>query len=234
MELPHNMPDNGQGPLAAGLAKISLVIRHGSQAGSTRNGLSPTQAQIIALLAGRPPAGLAVSRIAAELAVTQPTVSDAVGALVRKRLVEKARSDADGRVVLVRLTAGGRAQAAETALWPDVLRQALGELDADERAVFARALVKMIRSLQENGRIPVSRMCISCTYFRPHAHAGQRRPHHCAYVDAPLGDDDLRIDCPDHGFVSPEQRPRLWQLFVGGRTPAGAIPDVSIQKRSES
>jgi hypothetical protein len=45
--------------------------------------------------------------------------------------------------------------------------------------------VKMIRALQEEGRIPLASMCAICRFFRPCAHPGSGRPHHCAYVDAP-------------------------------------------------
>jgi hypothetical protein len=69
------------------------------------------------------------------------------------------------------------------------------KLDAGEREVFQRALVKMIRSLQIQGRIPVARMCLGCRFFRPYAHASSSAPHHCAFVDAPFGDAELRLDC---------------------------------------
>ena len=218
------MTDEARNRLAAGLAKISLALRHHAWAEGERSGTTPTQAQILALLAARPAEGQPVSAIAAELAVSQPTISDSVAALARKKLVSKARSAEDGRVVLIRLTKRGRSQASATSQWPDALLGALGSLDEAERAVFVRALVKMIRSLQESGQIPVARMCTSCTYFRPWAHSGKVGPHHCAYVDAPFGEAELRLDCPDYEAVSAKQRPKLWSLFVKGKPITGTSP----------
>lgn len=211
--------------LAAGLAKIGLVLRHHAWTLGGEVGLTPTQAQLLAVLDGREPTGMPVSALAAELAISEPTVSDAIAALHRKKLVVKGRSAADGRVVLVHLTEQGRRTAATVTQWPDYLRRAVGSLDADEQAAFVRGLVKMIHSLQQAGQIPLARMCTSCTFFRPNAHQGARQPHHCAYVDAPLGDIDLRLDCREHAGVDPELRPRLWQLFVQGKAMDGTFPD---------
>ena len=59
--------------------------------------------------------------------------------------------------------------------------EAVDELSPDEQAAFQRAIVKMIRAMQLKGDIPVSRMCVSCTWFRPNAHPGgdQGGPEMC-------------------------------------------------------
>ena len=119
--------------------------------------------------------------------------------------------------MVVRLTPAGRREAAAAAAWPDFLLEAVGELSAAEQAAFLRALVTMIRSLQVAGRIPVARMCVSCTFFRPFRRADPVRPHHCAFVDAPFGDGELRLDCPDHRTAPADQAARTWQAF---RAPA--------------
>jgi hypothetical protein len=91
--------------------------------------------------------------------------------------------------------------------------EAVGELSAAEQAAFLRGLVAMIRTLQERGRIPVARMCVSCTFFRPFRHDDRTRPHHCAFVDAPFGDGKLRLDCPDHAAAQAEQAEEAWRVF---------------------
>ena len=65
----------------------------------------------------------------------------------------------------------------------------------------------MIRTLQEKGRIPVARMCVSCRFFQPFRHDNPARPHHCAFVDAAFGDEELRLDCPDHCTPLPTRLP---------------------------
>lgn len=212
--------------IVAGLAKLSLVLRHQAWTRGTQSGLTPTQAQILALLAGRTPAGLSVGQIAAELAVSQPTISDAVGVLKRKGFVRGTRKEADARVVLVRLTPRGARVATRQVEWPDAMRQAVGGLEAAEQASLLQLLLKMIHSLQEGGQIPVARMCSSCVYFRPHVHADSARPHHCDFVDAPLGGGDLRLDCNDHEVLPAPDRQRVWSLFVGVRPPGGEVPSA--------
>lgn len=203
--------------LAAGLARIGMAMRHHAWASRGRHGLTPTQSQILSLLGLRGGEGLTISQLAAEMAVTQPTVSDAVAALERKRLVSRARSTVDARHVRVRLTRRGANHAADSALWPEALAQAIDGLDEREQAALTRAMVRMIRALQGAGHIPVSRMCPSCVFFRPHMHAGAAKPHHCAFVDAPLGDADLQLDCPDHDAAPLTDQVRLWSLFVEGQ-----------------
>jgi DNA-binding MarR family transcriptional regulator len=181
--------------IAQGLNKLGLAIKTHEWSAAARQQLSPTQGQILSLLAARGP--LRLGRVAEELAVTPATASDAVGALEKKGLVVKKRAGDDGRALAILLTRAGGVQAAKTAAWPDFLAAAVGVLSPSERVVLHRALVKMIRTLQEQGRIPVARMCVNCRFFRPAVHANRRTPHHCDYVDAAFGDTDLRIDCPD-------------------------------------
>lgn len=229
MERAHH--DDARFALATGLAKIGLVLRHQAWQAAENSGLTPTQSQVLASIGATPQGWLSVSEIARHLAVTQPTASDAIAALERKRLVVRSRADDDARVVRVKLTAMGRRRAHETAEWPDALLSAIGELDQAEQGVFLKGLMKMIRSLQENGKIPTARMCATCTYFRPHARPGTTTPHHCAYVDAPLRDTDLRLDCREHEQASDDERPKLWQLFIEGR-PLGEVVSSEAFPRS--
>jgi DNA-binding MarR family transcriptional regulator len=182
--------------LATGLAKIGLAMRHEDRHGAHARGLSPTQAQILALLCSREPATL--GDIAVELAVGAPTASEAVGSLVAKGLVRKDRSLADARALALSLTPAGRREAERATGWPDLLREALDELDAEQQEALLQGVTRVILALQRRGRIPAARMCATCRFFRPNAHDDPERPHHCAFVDAPFGDRSARVDCPDH------------------------------------
>ncbi|MBW7905904.1 MAG: MarR family winged helix-turn-helix transcriptional regulator [Phycisphaerae bacterium] len=219
--------------ISAGLAKLALVLRHQAWSRGRPSGLTPTQGQVLALLDGQARGGLSMKRIAAELAVSQPTVSDAVAALERKGLVSRERSDADARVVRVSLTRKGARAAARQVEWPDAVGRTLHALDATEQESLLRILVKMIHALQVDGQIPVARMCPTCNYFRPNVHASADKPHHCAFVDAPLADADLRLDCADHEMLTPPERRRLWSLFVGEKPLAGGFPASSAMKGNE-
>ncbi len=199
--------------VVTGLAKIGLALRHGAWQSGARAGLTPTQAQILGLLRFR--AGVTrVADLARELAVTQPTVSDAVSALVAKGLVERRPLRSRGRSAALALTPAGERAADEGAGWADFLLAGVDALDARERALLLRALVKIVRTLQRQGRIPVARMCVDCRFFRPYVHDDPESPHHCQLVDAPFGDGRLRIDCADHEALDDEQADEVWLAFT--------------------
>jgi DNA-binding MarR family transcriptional regulator len=198
--------------VTTGLAKIGIALKQQAWAEAGGRGLTPTQGQVLALLRANPD-GLRLGTLAEQLGVTAATTSDSVAALQRKGLVAKKPSIGDGRGVVVVLTSAGSLEAAAAAAWPDFLLEAVGELSPAEQATFLRALVAMIRTLQEKGRIPVARMCVSCRFFRPYQHDDLLRPHHCAFVDAPFGDAELRLDCPDHRTAPADQAAHNWDVF---------------------
>lgn len=205
--------------IATGLAKIGLALRMRTQEGAGRRGLSPTQSQVLAnLLSGERGgrAGPRLQELADALGITTATTSDALSALESKGLVRKERDPADSRALRVKLTAKGRREAELCLSWPDFLSSSIDVLDETEKGTLVRALTKMISTLQKRGEIPISRMCATCKYFRPHAYAGTSLPHHCDFVDAPFGDVQLRFDCADHDPAPSQSQDELFALFVGG------------------
>src|SRR5262245_29437849 len=82
--------------VTTGLSKIALALRTHAWQGAVPRGLTPTQGQILSLLRlrGGPHR---LSELAHELGTTKATASDAVAALVEKKLVRKAPSPSDGR-----------------------------------------------------------------------------------------------------------------------------------------
>jgi DNA-binding MarR family transcriptional regulator len=208
--LPPDLPLDKR--VTTGLAKIGIALKQQAWAEAGGRGLTPTQGQVLALLRANPD-GLRLGALAEQLGITAATTSDCVTALQRKGLVAKEPTAGDRRGVVVVLTPSGSREAAAAAAWPDFLLEAVGELSAAEQATFLRALVAMIRTLQEKGRIPVARMCVSCRFFRPFVHEDSKHPHHCAFVDAPFGDGELRLDCPDHQAAPTQQATHNWQVF---------------------
>jgi len=181
--------------LLAGLSKLGLVLRNEVRNGSERS-LRPAQAQVLALLhetSGEP----RVSDVSTWMGVTLASASETVSALAEKGLVRKAPCSSDARATRLHLTAAGEREAERKQDWPDLLLSSVGQLDEREQGAFLRGLTKIIVSVQEQRRIPVTKMCVTCTYFRPHVYEGAR-PHHCDLVDARFGDLELRIECAEH------------------------------------
>src|SRR5688500_1322229 len=199
--------------VATGLGKIGLAIksRAWKEAGARR--ITPLQAQPLTVLRMRPKGTATVSEIGEELAVALPTASEVLRVLEQRGLIKKERSRADARTVMVSLTARGRRKADVAAGWPDFLAAAAGVLPPAEQEPLLRALIKMIRTLQEQGDIPIAKMCVTCQFFLPNAHDDKESPHHCNLVNAPFGDRLLRIECPDHRVAEKKDRDLIWERF---------------------
>ena len=90
---------------------------------------------------------------------------------------------------------------------------AVSDLTVDEQRAFFSGVVKMIRALQDQGLVPLSGMCVTCTHFRPNVRTGAA-PHHCALVDAPLASDQVRLDCPENELAAVALRSELWEQFM--------------------
>lgn len=199
--------------LVTGLTKLNLATRHRAWQEASGENLTPTQGQVLALLRLRQERGLRLSEIATALAVTPATASEAVRTLVTKSLLRKERAADDGRAIVITLTDEGHRAAERAAGWSDFLIDAADAMTEEEQAIFLRGLVTMIRSLQERGDIPISRMCVTCQFFQPNRHPDSSRPHHCGFVDAPFGDRHLRLECVDHQPAPPALAEHTWQTF---------------------
>lgn len=200
--------------VATGLAKLALVLRQRAWQERGPAGLTPTQGQILALLRTSAPASL--RDVARTLGIRAATASEAVATLVRKGLVTRTRQPGDSRRLALALTVEGQERSARTTLWPDLLASVTAELPEAERAALLRALQRMIRSLQLRGEIPPARMCSTCLYFRPYAHPGEARPHHCAFADVAFADEALRVDCAEHEAAPEAEAALVWQRFAAG------------------
>lgn len=197
-----------------GLAKIGLALKSQSWQDAGQQGLTPTQGQILSLLIDKGEIGMRLSDVAKNLAVTAATASDAVTSLLEKGFVQKTRSPQDGRAIAITLTTAGQKAAAQTSSWSNFLLDTIDELSPEEQAIFLRVLIKMIRSLQEQGQISVANMCVTCSFFRPHRYSNPDRPHHCVLVNAPFGDRHLRLNCSEHLAAQPEVAKQNWQLYL--------------------
>ncbi|MEZ5666917.1 MAG: MarR family winged helix-turn-helix transcriptional regulator [Alphaproteobacteria bacterium] len=181
---------------ALALAKLGQYLRTEAQREGTPARLSPTQIMILRQLDRGCTMG--VTALAAELGVTQPTVSDAIAALRRKRLVTREPARQDGRVATISLTAAGAETLRRLTAVPVALTRIMGDLPLSEKAALQRVLIKIIKGLQDAQAIPVQRMCVTCAHFRPFAYDDPVHPHHCRFVDSAFGDDQLRVYCGDH------------------------------------
>jgi MarR family transcriptional regulator, negative regulator of the multidrug operon emrRAB len=98
---------------AAMLVQVAALVRNGLDAGLSREGLSGSGLQILAMLSQRPE-GASCSALAEQLGVKLATVTGLVNTLEKSALVERREEATDGRKWKVVLTAKGRATCART------------------------------------------------------------------------------------------------------------------------
>lgn len=197
--------------IATGLHKIGLAMKQQAWQQANEEGLSATQGQILAALVSHGP--LTGSELSERLGVTLPTISDSVRVLVEKKLVSKSPDPRHPRAALLTPTKKGASLGERARSWPEFMAQSVMNLTPEEQRAFYSGVVKMIRSLQEQGLIPLSGMCLTCTHFRPNVRSGAA-PHHCALVDAPIANEQLRLDCAEHELASASTRSETWERFM--------------------
>lgn len=206
-----NPSDDAPTPLASrladGLTRLAAVARQRDWQAAEVAGLTPTQAEILALLDRRPD-GVRLGEAAAHLGVRGATASDAVAALLRKGLVARQADARDRRAVRLVLTGPGRALASGRV--PGFATVVAG-LSPEEQARALALVVRMIGDLLQRDLIAPQRSCVTCRHFRPHAHDDAARPHHCAFVNAAFGDASLRLDCGEHEAATPQEAAALWR-----------------------
>lgn len=200
--------------ISDGLTQLGAALRQRSWHDATALGLSVTQVQILVFLHRHARGAAKLNEVARILGLTSATVSDAVRSLEAKGYVHKGRDPGTPRALALSITGPGRRVAEQVTRWPDALLTAVETLTPDEQTVFVRGLSKIIGEMERQGAIPVARLCVTCANFRPNAHADFVRPHHCVLIDAPLGDQGLRLDCAEHEEADLPGREAAWERWL--------------------
>jgi DNA-binding MarR family transcriptional regulator len=209
-------PDLTVHRLREGLDRLATVSRADLWSATSTSGLNPAQTQALTLLAGRGAPGLRVKEVALHLGVSQPTATDTIAALERKGFVTRQADPDDARATIVRAKDSAHVALAGLVNGPSALGSALAMLAHSEQTDLLLLTIKLIRSLQLAGAIPVQRMCVGCVHFRPNIHADATNSHHCAFVNAAFSDRLLRLDCGDHEPADPALQSANWMAFDKG------------------
>lgn len=193
-------PQSHEGDVAAkvvfALERLSHVFRIHWWEENKQLQLSPLQMQILIALRFHPQLD-AVSALAAYLELTDPTVSDAVRVLVEKGYAQKREDSADRRRRRITLTPAGADAAEGLSLFANQIRDFVQELP--NQADLLAGLLQLMGQLQDNGFIPLQRMCTTCRHFRRTEIASA--PYYCQLLERPLAHGDLRVHCPEHETI---------------------------------
>ncbi len=186
--------------IVAALERLSHVLRTLLWEQAVESRLSPIQIQTLLYLNSHAGDLCRVGQLAEEFGLTPATVSDAVSSLEAKRLLTREPWLEDRRAHTLRLTTQGQRSAQRLSHWADALHEQLERFAPEEKAQALRFSLQLIASLYRAGVITVARICLTCRFFRAHAHSDPNAPHHCALMDKPLAVQDLRVDCPEHAL----------------------------------
>lgn len=150
------------------------------------------------LFVGPPPAARSTA-LARELNVADPTVSDAVAALIRKGLVLRTPDPHDRRRHDLALTQAGRKTAAKLSRWTAPAEIATSKLDRAEAEQLLDTLLLVMAKLHEVELLPVVRACSTCLQLE--SIQADTRSYRCRLYDVPMSVSELRVDCADHVAV---------------------------------
>lgn len=183
------MPDK----VVDALDRIARGVRAHRQATATRAGITPLQADLVRTLADDPPPPALAGPLAAELGISQPTVSDSLMALERKGYVLRSHTPGDKRRSTFTLTRSGKELASALARADGILRTGVSSLtDADQEGAL-RVLLELISGLLRSGVLAVARTCPTCRFYDETGTAPR-----CTLLQVTLDPGDLRVNCAEH------------------------------------
>ena len=185
-------PDELSTKVVAALDRIARGVRSHRQVIATGAGVTPLQADLMRTVAEGKPPEAQPSSLAAELGVSQPTASDALGALVCKGLVRRTATPGDRRSSTYSLTAPGARVVDDLRHADAVLSESVAALSTTDQERALGTLLALISSLLSSGVLRVARTCPTCRFFE------DGRTPRCGLLQAPLAPSDYRVNCPEH------------------------------------
>lgn len=172
------------------LERIGEIARSLRWKQAVDSGLSPLQIRILEFLADHRSERTGVARLADELQMSRPTISDSVKLLDERGLLVRKVDRTDGRSHALVLTAAGRKNAASST----PLNDAMARMDKATKEALLLGLMGVLESLFRSEEVQVQRMCFTCAHY-----AGDRRTkHRCLLLEKSLKVAELRTDCGEH------------------------------------
>lgn len=167
------------------IGEVSLAMRR-----KQATDLSLLQLRILGFVKDHAEEQVGVARLAEELQVSKPTISDSVKLLVdRKRLVRIA-DKGDARAHNLKITTSGMNELAPQS----PLDKAVSVLSADDKKAMMLGLLGILEGLFSTGDMIVQRMCWTCKHYR----GDKKNKHRCMLLQQDLSIAELRTDCPEH------------------------------------
>jgi DNA-binding MarR family transcriptional regulator len=154
--------------------------------------ISPIQIQILMFLREKPPAKRNTTYLSQKLKVTPATVSESIGNLIEKKLVESRQCSDDRRKNCFTLTPKGRKITNQICNWHTALSDAfLNGMNKSEQDTFTLLAYKILYQASKDHLIIENEFCFDCKYFVQE----NENQFYCAHYNQKLTADQLRIQC---------------------------------------
>jgi len=176
--------------LAQVLERIGEVARALRWKQAVDADLSPLQIRILGFLGDHEVEGVGVARLAEELQVSKPTISDSVNLLSDRKLLVRKADKHDARSHALQLTASGRKHASVDT----PLKDAVAALSQEQKEHLLLGLMGVLGSLFRSEEVQVQRMCFTCAHYE----GDRKTKHRCLLLEKTLKVAELRTDCVEH------------------------------------
>ena len=190
---PHQQSDHPASKLLFAFDRIAEVTRVQFWEKATSLGLTPLQIKTLLFLEGHQKDGLNnVSALAREFQLSKPTISETIRLLLKKSLVIKVKDPADGRAYCLELSAAGKKVVSEASTFSQPILGVLNQVEEKEQASLYKHLLDLLSRFQQEGLIPIQRMCSNCQHF-----TRSDGLSYCSLLELQLKTIDLRVNCPE-------------------------------------
>ncbi|SFF03098.1 DNA-binding transcriptional regulator, MarR family [Chitinophaga sp. CF118] len=195
---PEQLLTNIDARLLLSLQRLSDMLKAMQWEQARMLGITPLQLQILLFVGYHPPVVNKAASIASELQVSRPTISDAVGSLVSKGLLEMHADKRDRRSYSLVLTGTGMQLMKQASEYMGQLKDLLDKKPEQEKNNLYHSVYSIITGLLTADKGGVQRMCFNCAHYN----GNKKRQHECLFLKKSLLSAELQLDCSYHSTLS--------------------------------
>ncbi len=178
------------------LDKIYQITRYIQWEITKKTEISPLMAQIMDYLDNNSENLRTPAKIAEDIGVKRPTVTDALKVLIKKGYVSEKTYDKDKRYKILYLTdKGENFLKNESFNYKKILKNSVRFLKIKDKENLFLSLINFVADLAKKGILPIARICPTCENFEKNKFKESKKPHYCKLLKQRMNDFDLNINC---------------------------------------
>lgn len=179
------------------IEKISEIINYIHWEIWKKTGVSPLMAKIMEYIYQNPLNFRNPAKIAEEMGIKRPTVTDALKSLKENNYIEEKTLEGDKRYKILILTKKGENFIKnENFNFKKILSKSISNLKKEEKEKLFSSLLNFVSNLNKKGFLPIARICLNCENFIRDKFKGKKKPHFCLLLKKRMRDFDLKVNCP--------------------------------------